>query len=178
MHLLFLRLSFPTHIVSQLSLRCFFSRGREFWGGGGGGECFLKGLGDSLPPSSHRPVGNEQSLGFQTHLLQCRLSYSMLLPIEWRHWCLVIVASLLSVQFSSIAQSCQTLCDPMNRSKPGLPVHHHLPEFIQTHVHRVSDAIQLFHPLSSPFPPALNPSQHQSFPMSQLFTWGAQSTGE
>ena len=66
-----------------------------------------------------------------------------------------------SVQFSSVAQSCPTLCDPMNCSTPGLPVHHQLPEFIQTHVHRVSDAIQPSHPLSSPFPPAHNPSQHR-----------------
>ena len=65
------------------------------------------------------------------------------------------------VQFSSVAQSCLTLCDPMNHSMPGLPVHHQLPEFTQTHVHRVSDAIQPFHPLSSPSPPAPNPSQHQ-----------------
>ena len=67
-----------------------------------------------------------------------------------------------SVQFSSVAQSCPTLCDPMNRSTPGLPVHHQLPEFTQTHVHRVGDAIQPSHPLSSPFPPAPNLSQHQS----------------
>ena len=68
----------------------------------------------------------------------------------------------LSVQFSSVAQSCPTLCDPMNRSTPGLPVHHQLPEFTQTQVHRVSDAIQPSHPLSSPSPLAPNPSQHQS----------------
>ena len=67
-----------------------------------------------------------------------------------------------SVQFSSVAQSCPTLCDPMNCSTSGLPVHHQLPEFTQTHVHRVGDAIQPSHPLSSPCPPALNPSQHQS----------------
>ena len=67
-----------------------------------------------------------------------------------------------SVQFSSVAQSCLTLCNTMNRSMPGLPVHHQLPEFTQTHVHRVSDAIQPFHPLSSPSPLAPNPSQHQS----------------
>ena len=79
-------------------------------------------------------------------------------------------------QFSSVAQLCPTLCDPMNHSTPGLPVHHQLSEFTQTHVHRVSDAIQPSHPLSSPFPPAPNPSQHQSFPMSQLFTGGGQST--
>ena len=72
----------------------------------------------------------------------------------------------LSVQFSSVAQSCPTLCYPMNHSTPGLPVHHQLPEFTQTQVHRVGDAIQPSHPLLSPFPPAPNPSQHQS-----LFQW-------
>ena len=71
-----------------------------------------------------------------------------------------------SVQFNSVAQSCPTLCDPVNRSTPGLPVHHQLPEFTQTHVHWVRDTIQPSHPLSSPFPPAPNPSQHQS-----LFQW-------
>ena len=65
-----------------------------------------------------------------------------------------------SVQFSSVAQSCPTLCDPMNHSTPGLPVHHQLPEFTQTHVHRVSDAIQPSHPLPSRSPLAPNPSQH------------------
>ena len=70
------------------------------------------------------------------------------------------------VQFSSVTQSCPTLCYPMNRSTPGLPVHHQLPEFTQTHVHQVRDAIQPSHPLSSPSPPAPNPSQHQS-----LFQW-------
>ena len=73
---------------------------------------------------------------------------------------------LSSVQFSSVAQLCLTLCDPMNCSTPGLPVHHQLPDFTQTHVHQVGDAIQPSHPLSSPSPPALNPSQHQ-----RLFQW-------
>ena len=68
----------------------------------------------------------------------------------------------LIIQFSSVAQSCPTLCDPMSRSTPGLPVHHQLPEFTHTHVHRVSDAIQPSHPLLSPSPPARNPSQHQT----------------
>ena len=68
---------------------------------------------------------------------------------------------LSSVQFSSVSQSCPTLCDPMNRSTPGLPGHHQLPEFIQTHIHRLSDAIQPSHPLSSPSLPAPNPSQRQ-----------------
>ena len=72
------------------------------------------------------------------------------------------VLTISSVQFSSVAQSCLTLCDPMNRSTPGLPVHHQLPEFTQTHVHQVSDTIQPSHPRSSPSPPALNPSQHHS----------------
>ena len=71
-------------------------------------------------------------------------------------------STLLSIQFSSVAQSCPTLCNPMNHSTPGLPVHHQLPEFTQTHVHQVRDTIQPSHPLSSPSPPAPNPSQHQS----------------
>ena len=66
------------------------------------------------------------------------------------------------LQFSSVTQSCQNLCNPVNRSTPGLPVHHQLPEFTQTHVHQVSDAIQPSHPLSFPSLPAPNPSQHQS----------------
>ena len=68
----------------------------------------------------------------------------------------------LSVQFSSVPQSCPTLCDPMDCSTPGLPVHHQIPEFTQTHVNRVSDAIQPSPPLLSPSPLAPNPSQHQS----------------
>ena len=70
------------------------------------------------------------------------------------------------IQFSSVTQSCLTLWDPMNRSMPGLLGHHQLPEFAQTHVHWVGDAIQPSHPLSSPSPPALNLSQHQG-----LFKW-------
>ena len=70
------------------------------------------------------------------------------------------------LQFSSVAQSCPTLCDPMNHSTSGFPVHHQLPEFTLTHIHRVRDAIQPSHPLLSPSPPAPNPSQHQS-----LFQW-------
>ena len=69
--------------------------------------------------------------------------------------------SMYSHHFRSVAQSSPTLCDPMNRSTPGLPVHHQLPEFTQTHVHRVSDAIQPSHPLLSPYTPARNSSQHQ-----------------
>ena len=68
---------------------------------------------------------------------------------------------LSSVQYTSVTQSYLTISNPMNRSTPGLPVHHQLPNFTQTHVHRVGDAIQPSHPLSPPSPPALNPSQHQ-----------------
>ena len=74
-----------------------------------------------------------------------------------------IFVPLSSVQFSSVTQSCLTLCDPINCSMPGLPVHHQLPEFTQTHIHRVSDATQPSHPLSSPSPPAPN----QSLPASE-----------
>ena len=79
--------------------------------------------------------------------------------------------------FSSVAQSCPTLCNPMNRSTPGLPVHHQLLEITQTHVYRVSDAIQPSHLLSSPSPPAPNSSQHQSLFQWVNSAWGGQSTG-
>ena len=82
-----------------------------------------------------------------------------------------------SVQFSSVTQSCLTPCDPMNCSMPGLPVHHQLPEPTQTHVHWVSDGIQPSHPLSSPSPPVLNPTQHQGLFNCQLFASGGQSIG-
>ena len=87
---------------------------------------------------------------------------------NWVHIFMFLPTSFYSVQdqFSSVAQSCPTLCNPMNRSTPGLPVHHHLLEFTQTHVDWVGDAIQPSHPLLSPLLPAPNPSQHQS-----LFQW-------
>ena len=99
----------------------------------------------------HR-TGTSQ-FSFQSQERQCQKMFKLL------HNC----TDLSSV--SSVTQSCPTLCDPMNCSMPGLPVHHQLPEFTQTHVHWVSDAIQPSHPLSSPSP-APNPSQHQS-----LFQW-------
>ena len=74
----------------------------------------------------------------------------------------IMASSPHSVSFSSVAQSCPTLCNPMNCSTQGLPVHYQLPEFTQTHVHQVCDAIQPSHPLSSPSPPAPNPRQYQS----------------
>ena len=88
---------------------------------------------------------------------------NMKITKEKAHW---YRQTYSSAQFSPVAQSCPTLCDPMNRSTPGLPVHPQLPEFTQTHGHWVRDAIQPSHPLSSPSPPAPNPSQHQS-----LFQW-------
>ena len=81
-----------------------------------------------------------------------------------------VSSSYHSVQFSSVTQVCPTLCNPMNRSTPGLPVHHQLPESTQTQVHWVGDAIQPSHPLSSPSPPALKLSQHQG-----LFKWVSSS---
>ena len=83
--------------------------------------------------------------------------------IVWFHLCEI---TTITDQFSSVAQLCLTLCDPMDCSTPGLPVHHQLSEFTQTHVHRVGDAIKPSHPLLSPSPPAFNLSQHQD-----LFKW-------
>ena len=100
--------------------------------------------------------------------LLCKSCAQYFLSTVWiPRWDLRILSENSSriIQFSSVTRSCPTLCDPMNCSMPGLPVHHQLSEFTQTHVHRVSDAIQPSHPLSSPFPLAPNPSQHQS----QLF---------
>ena len=99
------------------------------------------------------------------------LSFAVLWPLLrfpnlLAYWVKHFHSIIFSVQFSSVTQSCLTLCDPINCSTPGFPVHHQLPEFTQTHVHRVSDAIQPSHPLSSPSPPAPNPSQQQS-----LFQW-------
>ena len=103
----------------------------------------------------------------------CDLTY---LPDLWRYltfkviffffFLLILFICYIVSQFSSVAQSCPTLCDPMNRSTPGLPVHHQLLESTQTHVHWVGDAIQPSHPLLSPSPPALNLSQHEG-----LFKW-------
>ena len=102
--------------------------------------------------------------------------------VDFLHWHLLLLLLFLtqggykgfsSVQFSHSV--VPTLCQPMNLSMPGLPVHHQLLEFTQTHVHWVGDAIQPSHPLLSPSPPAPNPSQHQG--LFQLFAWGGQSVG-
>ena len=89
---------------------------------------------------------------------------SQVMPLEslTKQGCAVL-SLFSSVQFSSVTQLCPTLCDPMSRSTPGLPVHHQFPEFTQTHVHQVSDAILPSHPLSSPSPPAPSPSQLRVF---------------
>ena len=117
----------------------------------------------SLALDSHFPLSGWRFLLQLQFLLRIFLPTSQdLLNIFFTQWNF----SYSSVQFSSVAQLCLTLRDPMNRSTPGLPVHHQLLEFTQTHVHRVGDAIQPSHPLSSPSPPAPNPSQHQS-----LFQW-------
>ena len=81
-------------------------------------------------------------------------------------WTEILEPKFSSVQFSSVNQSCLTICDPMDCTTPGLPVHHQLPEFTQTHVHWVGDAIQPSHPLSSPSLFIFNLSQHQG-----LFKW-------
>ena len=104
---------------------------------------------------------------FQTSDLSLLFTHSFSRSsIYWTTNSRQVVLGTMDVQFSSVTQSCLTLCNPMNRSTPGLPVHHQLPESTQTHVHRVGDGIQPSHPLSSPFPLALNLSQHQG-----LFQW-------
>ena len=90
------------------------------------------------------------------------LQHSAFFTVQLSHPYMTTGKTIALTQFSSIAQSCPTLCDPMNRSTPGYPVHHQLLEFTQTHVHRVGDAIQPSHPPSSPSPLAPNPSQHHS----------------
>ena len=88
--------------------------------------------------------------------------FKLLQDSEYNSLCYIVDPCFLSIWcIRSVVQSCPTLCDPMNHSTPGLPVHHQLPEVTQTHVHRVSDAIQPSHPLSSPSPLAPNPSRHE-----------------
>ena len=117
---------------------------------------------ESVMPSSHlilcRPLLLLPSIPPSIRVFSNESTLRMRWP---KYWSFSITPDP-SVQFSSVAQSCLTPCNPMNRSMPGLPVHHQLPEFTQTRIHRVSDTIQPSHPPSSPSPPAPNPSQHQS----------------
>ena len=115
-----------------------------------------------LPPKLPSKNVQENSSGWNKKTLDNNLkSYEEIEnSINLKTW------KMHSDQIGSVAQSCLTLRNPMNQSTPGLPVHHQLQEFTKTHVHRVSDATQPSHPLSSPSPPAPNPSQHQS-----LFQW-------
>ena len=124
-----------------------------------------------LPDSSNHGIFQARLLewvAFQFHLFLEKpdiLRYSL---VVFYTWCITVMWNLLhhcpvfsSVQFSPVAQLCLTLCSSMDCSTPGLPVHHQLPEFTQTHVHWVSDAIQTSHPLSFPSCPSFNLSQHQ-----------------
>ena len=111
-------------------------------------------------------------LKFENFLDELNFFYLGLQRIEWRH-----SSVLLKIHFCSVSQSCPTLCDLMNCSTPGLPVHHQLPEFTQTHIHWVSDAIQPSHPVVSFSSYPQSPPASECFPMSQLFAWGGQSTG-
>ena len=130
-------------------------------------------------PQGCKDLDTTERLHF-TSLLQCILecifkvnsiSYKQMLSFSCAILYILICYLLYtSVQFSSVAHSCPTLCDPVNCSTPGLPVHHQLPEFTHTSVHWVGDAIQPSHPLLSPSPPAPNPSQHQG-----LFQWVSSS---
>ena len=101
---------------------------------------------------TRRPEVTDPRLNFQEHYPKTKINKMIFLPKNGSS--LLSLFTFSSVQFSSVAQLCPTLCDPMNCSTPGLPVQHQLPEFTQTHVHRVGDAIQPSHPLSSPSPPA------------------------
>ena len=137
-------LTHPPGVDGPFPLDGLSSRGRE---------CLLKSPGRR---PQHRSCGPRVSRGrkaFRRLAVPLGSSVSQTSALCLSHFS--------SVQFSSVAQSCLTFCDPMDCSTPGLPVHHQLPESTQTHVHCVSDAIQPSHPLLSPFPPTPNPSQHQ-----------------
>ena len=112
----------------------------------------------SFPASGSFPVSQFFTSGSQSIELQ-HSSFQWIFRVDF-----------LSVQFSSVTQSCPTFCNPMNRSTPGLFAHHQLPEFTQTHAHWVGNAIQPYHPLLSPSPPTFNLSQHQG-----LFKWVSSS---
>ena len=117
----------------------------------------------------HGLYSSHNSLGQNTGVGAFSFSRGSSQPRDWTQVSQIadgFFTSWATVQFSSVTQSCPTLCNLMNCSTPGLPIHHQFPEFTHTHVHRVSDAILPSHPLLSPSPPPPNPSQHQS-----LFQW-------
>ncbi|CAI9153443.1 unnamed protein product [Rangifer tarandus platyrhynchus] len=141
----FILLLFATPTGSPFSKLCILSAQNAFWT-----------LDQQVKPESQMFVSIFNLFIFIGLFVEKCLNWQFILI-----YCFPIPLFFRSVQFSSVAQSCLTLCDPLNRSTPGLPVHHQLPETTQTHVHRVDDAIQPSHPLLSPFPPALDLSQHQ-----------------
>ena len=123
------------------------------------------------PPAMQKTQGTwVQFLGWEDPLEKEMAIHSSILA--WRIPCQrsLVYTPECHKQFSSVTQSCPTLCDPINRSTPGFPFRHWLPEFTQTYVHQVGDAIQPSHPLSNPSPPAFNLSQHQG-----LFKWVSSS---
>ena len=141
----------PSTIAHQAPPSMGFSR-QDYWSG-------------SFSRGSSQP-SNQTSISCIFCVGRWILYHSAIWTIQRKNSCIFFKPFIYlkegSVQFSSVAQLCPALCDPMNCSTPGLPIHHQLPEFTQTHVHQVGDAIQPSHPLSSPSPLAPNPSQHQS----------------
>ena len=111
---------------------------------------------DGLPSLGLHRVGHDccNLVAAEARIIESTIRWGTYMLKQW------------NIQFSSVTQSCPTLCNSMNHRTPGLPVHHQYPEFTQTHVHQVGDTIQPSHSLSSPSPPAVNPSQHQG-----LFQW-------
>ena len=143
-------------------------------------QCYFMSKGTNLRSLSSKAAWTTKKFLDSTHKLYHTVIYLSLTSFNWRnilqviHVCYsflwLISIPLRYIHISSVAQSCLTLSDPMNCSTPGLPVHHQLPESTQTHVHWVGDAIWPSHALSTPSPPALNPSHHQS-----LFKWVSSS---
>ena len=124
----------------------------------------LQSWSDSVRPINGRPPGCPNP-----GILQAR-------TLEWEHMHFLLQCMKMRSE-NEVTQSCLTLCDPMNCSTPGLPVHHQLLEFTKTHVNQVGDAIQPSHPLSSPSPPAPNPFHHQGLLQWLNSAWGGQSIG-
>ena len=135
-------------------------------GRSGCGVCWSQQFQRQLPDSSASSLGQKKQLLWQASSVVLFLKESFLEAETRAHSSDHLTKLFSSVQFSSVSQLCPTLCDPMSHSTAGLPVHHQLPESTRTHVHWGGNAIQPSHPLLSPSPPALNPSQHQG-----LFKW-------